>query len=123
MKQLTNFTSREAVKQEFKDLQITTKEEAVKMIHFLSILGSVGSELKEKAYAFLDNRCADCANHFADGLEVVKVEPKKKVYNETEELTSLLAEKKEIEERIKVAKAAAGYTEIHGTHYWKATNK
>lgn len=122
---LINFQSREAAKQSLKDLKPQTKQEAIKIIHFLSLIKSAEKDLKEKAYNFITNRCADCANHVDEetGLEVVLVEPMKKVYNETEELNRLLEQKKKLEEKIKEAQKAAGYTEVEGTSYWKATGK
>ena len=60
---LTNFTSREAAKQTLKDFKPKSKGEAIRAIQMLSLLNSAEKEIKQACYDFLNNRCADCANH------------------------------------------------------------
>lgn len=123
---LINFESRDVLKAQLKEqLAPTTKSKSIKLIHVASLLDTVMKDLKKDAYAFLSNRCADCAEHIDEetGLKVTLVEPNKKVYNKTEELEELEKQKKEIEAKIKAARDAAGFTLEEGTSYWKATGK
>ena len=110
--QLTNFTSREAIKQRLIEFKPKNKSEAIKPLQLLSVLKSVEKQIKQACYDFLDNRCGDCANHIDPdtGMEVVLVETTEKVYNETEELKDLLEQEKALKEKIKKAKERAGFT-------------
>lgn len=122
---LVNYKSREEVLAQLKGFSPKNKGEAIRAIHMMSVISAAADDIKKASYDFLDNRCADCANHFDPdtGLEVVFVQNHKKVYNSSPELKNLQAQMKALKAQIDEEKKRLGYTEELGSSYWKATGK
>lgn len=104
-----------------KSMKPSTKEEAIKLVHFLSDISSAEKDLKAAAYAFLDNRCADgCEEHEVDGLKVIKVQNQMKKYKVTKEVKEAEKDLEAAKEALQAAKDRAGFTLTDGASYWKA---
>lgn len=97
-----------------------TKEAAIQMIHLLSAITAQDKDLKQKAYGFLDNRCADCDVHEAGGLTVRKVEVNRTLYLEdTSEILELDNKIKLLQQEMKVLKELNKSNATETTHYYK----
>lgn len=99
----------------------STKDEAIRLVHFLSDLSSAEKDLKAAAYAFLDNRCAEgCEEHEVDGLIVRKIQNEVKVYNQTKEVKAAEEGLERAKEKLQEARDKAGFKLKQGASYWKA---
>src|SRR5690554_6796534 len=89
------------VKKDLRNLKITTRDQAINILNFLSAIRSADKSLKEKAYKKLDE-CVECDYYEAtNGNQVQKIQVVKKEPKSDEYLESLLARKKEIDQEIK----------------------
>ena len=118
----TQLVPRQAVVQGLENINIlspSTKNESIELIKLVSDATKKFKKLKEESYAFLNNRCGDCANHFtSDGtLEATRVDKTTKTYNDSE-LDDLLAEEKELKVKIAARKKA-----IEALHELGQTNE
>lgn len=95
------------ITQDLIDFTPRNKEESIMGLHLVARLDKAAKSIKEKSTNFLLNRCADCVNHLSadNTLEVKKVERHEKIYND-ETLDNLLADKKQLDAKIKRRKAA-----------------
>lgn len=111
------------VKKDLRNLKITTKDQAINILNFLSAIRAADKSLKEKAYKKLDD-CVECDYYEAtNGNQVQKIQVVKKEPKSDEYLESLLARKKEIDQEIKdykeELKERGEYETIH-SHYYKS---
>lgn len=100
-----------------------TKNDAIRMLAFLSITNheATAKKLKESCTNFLLNRCAECENaiDIESGVEVTKVERNTNVYNSSEEVDSITAQIEELKVRLKEAQEAAGISRTKTSTYYK----
>lgn len=85
----------------------TTKDGSIQLINLISDATKKFKKLKEESYAFLNNKCKDCVNHFnSDGtLEAKVVDKTTKTYNDPK-LDKLLAQEKVLKTKISARKKA-----------------
>lgn len=109
-----------SLKKKLSEWKPQTKADAIQLIHFLSTVNAADKDLKEKAYAFLDNRCADCDVHEAGGLTVRKVEVAKTLFLEdTPQIVEMTTQIKNLQEELKVLKELNKSSVKEVTHYYK----
>lgn len=100
-----------------------TKNDAIRMLAFLSITNneSTAKKLKESCTNFLINRCAECENAVdaESGVEVTKVERNVNVYNDSEEVNTITAQIEELKAKLKEAQELAGINNTKTTVYYK----
>lgn len=89
------------VKKDLRNLKISTRDQAINILNFLSAIRSAEKSLKEKSYKKLDD-CAECEYYeAANGNQVQKILTERKEVIVDEYLQNLLDKKKEIEREIK----------------------
>ena len=100
-----------------------TKNDAIRMLAFLSITNNdkVAKKLKESCTNFLLNRCAECENavDVESGVEVTKVERNTNVYNSSEEIDNITTQIEELKVKLEAAKEAAGISHTKTSTYYK----
>lgn len=105
------------------NFQPQNDSEAIRMLHFLSTASneSIIKSVKDRCYEVLNNNGMDRANaiDMELDLEVVSVVRNTKVYNTNEKIEQLEAEIKELQERLKAEKEAAGVSHHIQTRFWK----
>jgi len=98
----------------------STKLDAIRVLHFLSTLTANDKKIKEEAYSFLDNRCADCDIHEAEGLSVRKVAKSTELYNDdTPQMTKIAASIKALQDRYDALKKSNTSGTKLETHFYK----
>jgi uncharacterized coiled-coil protein SlyX len=112
------------LKDTLKSWKPKTKVDTVKMLTFLSVVGNAATvkKLKDSCYQYLDERCAECENAVdaESGLEVVRVEVNKNVFNTTPEIEEIEKDMALLKARLKSAQEAAGVSHTETTFYYKA---
>jgi len=104
-----------------KNWKPANKSEAIKAIHFLSAISTNEKIVKERAYGFLDTRCADCDSHSDGELTVSKVEVNKPLYgDETAEMVKLKTQIEKLTDKYKTLKEATKTNAFQTSHYYKA---
>lgn len=112
----------QGLKAAIKNWKPANKSEAIKAIHFLSTISTSEKEIKEKAYGFLDTRCADCDSHSDGEYTVTKVETNKALYGEeTDEMVKIKAQIDKLTDKYKALKEATKTGAFQTTHYYKAS--
>lgn len=123
MKELTIFKGVESLRQKLSEFTISNKADAIKFIHLKSLFGAkdIGERLANEAKEYLLTKCKDCDIYEAEGLSLVKVSPKLRIYNFTEELQAAEADVERLTEKLAEAKEElencrnrAGFTETEG---------
>lgn len=118
--ELTVLSQVQEFKAAIKNWKPVNKSEAIKAIHFLSTISTNEKSIKEKAYGFLDTRCADCDSHSDGELTVTKVEVNKPLYgDETEEMVKLKTQIDKLTAKYKELKEATKTDAFQTTHYYK----
>jgi hypothetical protein len=117
-------------KKQLKDWKPTTADQATGALHLISLINAVSGDIKKASYKALDGFCNGCETMEGktNGLTVLKVTPQSKVYNETEDITTIqfeidarTAELVDLKADLKAAQLKGGHTLVSANKdYWKA---
>lgn len=105
------------------NFQPQNDNEAIRMLHFLSTASNdtIIKSVKDRCYELLNSNGVDRANaiDMEFDLEVTSVVRNTKVYNTNEKIEQLESELKELQERLKAEREAAGVSHHIQTRFWK----
>jgi hypothetical protein len=126
---MTTAVTKEKFEESLAQWKPVTKKESIRMLHFISSLTKYSKNIKDACYYYLQNSTATSQNAVdpESGLEVVLVEPKTKVYKESDatialeaKLEKLLLEVADVKAQLKTEYEANGLDyEVDGTSYYK----
>lgn len=106
-----------------KNFKPSTKNEAIRMLAFLSITNNDATtkRLKDACTSFLLNRCAECENAVdpVSGVEVTKVERSINIYNDSDDVAKISSQIEELKCKLKDAQEKAGISHSKTTTYYK----